>query len=112
MNKVIDLCKQIVTCLEKGNYNSLREHNALSRVSEEDIKRVLKEYGGCISTIPNEAFQTSAFRIYRYHDNSGLKIDLDLWVNGERSDLTLQIEVKTDGNNNIDNYRIMDVLVM
>ena len=101
-----------MTCLEKGNYYFLREHNALSWVSEEDIKRVLKEYGGCISTIPNEAFQTNAFHIYKYNDNSGLKIDIDLWIEGERSDLTLQIEVKMDSNNNIDSYRIMDVLVM
>lgn len=48
----------------------------------------------------------------KYNDNSGLKVDLDLWIDGKRSDLTLQIEIKFDKNRDISSYRILDILVM
>ena len=109
MNGVYEICKEIVTCLQNEDYQLLNEHNVLCRVSEEDIKRVIHEYGGCLSTIPDEA---NAFSIYKYNDNSGLKVDLDLWIDGKRSDLTLQIEIKFDKNRDISSYRILDILVM
>ncbi len=109
MDEVYRICKEIVTCLQNGDYDFLNKKNALCRVSEEDIKRVLHEYGGCLSTIPDEK---DYIYTYKYKDNSGLKVDLDLWIDGKRSDLTLQIEIKYDKDNNISGYMILDILVM
>lgn len=109
IEEVYVICKEIVTCLQKEDYVFLKEHNALCRVSEGDIKRVLHQYGGCLSALPDEK---GLFRIYKYNDNSGLKVDLDLWIDGKRSDLTLQIEMKLDGYNKICGYMILDILVM
>lgn len=50
--------------------------------------------------------------IYMYNDKSGMKIDLDLWIDGKRSDLTLQVEIKLDEGDRINSYRILDLLVM
>lgn len=112
LEELINLCKKVVRCLVEDNYSCLEQEKALSRVSEEDIKRVLKDYGGLISILPDEAFATNAFEVYRYNDNSGYSIDLDLWINNTRSDLTLKLDVKTDNCNKILAYRILDILVM
>lgn len=109
MNDIYKICKEIVTCLQKEDYEFLKKQNALCRVSEEDIKRVLHEYGGSLSAIPDES---ETLYIYKYNDNSGLMVELDLWIDGKRSDLTLQIEIKFDENNKISSYMILDILVM
>lgn len=109
MNDVYKICKKVVTCLQNEDYDFLNKHNALCRVSEEDIKRVLHEYGGCLSAIPDEE---DILDIYKYNDHSGLKVDLDLWIDGKRSDLTLQIEIIFNKNNEISSYMILDILVM
>ena len=109
MEEVYKICEKIVTCLQNEDYDILYKHNALCRVSEEDIKRVIYEYGGHLTPIPNIR---DVLDIYKYNDNTGMKVDLDLWINGKKSDLTLQIEIKNDNNNKIKSYMILDILVM
>jgi hypothetical protein len=112
MEELVSLCKKVIKCLAEDNYNDLERENAFSRVSEKDIRRVLGNCGGAISLIPDEAFETNAFEVYKYNDNSGYKIELDLWINNTASDLTLQLDVKTDKCNKILSYKILDILVM
>lgn len=112
MDKLIDLCKTIVECLVYNNYELIEQANALSRVSKEDIKRVLREYGGTLSMIPDEAFSTEAFHINKYKNTLGYAIDLDLWINNCRSDLTLQLDIKTDENDQIVSYIVEDLHVL
>lgn len=42
--KIFRICKMTIECIVSGRYGPLEECRALSRVSEQDIKRVLKEY--------------------------------------------------------------------
>ena len=84
MDNIYEICEKIVTCLQHEDYHFLNEHNALCRVSEEDIKRVMHEYGGRLSSIPDLA---DAMYINKYNDKSGMKIDLDLWIDGKRRGL-------------------------
>lgn len=112
MDRITEYCKKIVDRLVEGDFRYLEEHGALSRVSEEDVMRVVGEYGGKLSAIPDHAYQTNAFQIYRYDDNSGYKADVDLWFDGKRSDLTLQLDIKTDERGEIEAFTIGDILVM
>lgn len=112
MKQLIALCNKIVKCIIEEDYDYLERENALIRVSKLDIIRVVEEYGGTLSLIPDEAFSTDAFEVYKYNDNSGYKIDLDLWIDGVRSDLTLQLEVKTDNSSKIKSFIILDILVL
>lgn len=112
MEELIELCKKVVRYIVEDNYKALEQEKALSRVSEKDIKRVLENYGGALSLLPDNAFKSNAFEVYKYKDNTGYKIDLDLWINEIRSDLTLQLEVKTNNSDKITSYRILDILVM
>jgi|GEM_PF-6534576 len=77
LEELINLCKKVVKYLVEDNYIALEQENALSRVPEKDIKRVLKNYGGVMSLLPDDVFKTNAFEVYKYNDNSGYKIDLD-----------------------------------
>ena len=43
MGNIYEICEKIVTCLQYEDYDFLNEHNALCRVSEEDIKRVMQD---------------------------------------------------------------------
>jgi len=112
MEELINLCKKVVESLVHNNYEFLEQVNALSRVSKEDIKRVLKEYGGTLSTIPDDAFNTNVFQVYKFKNDSGYGIDLDLWINNCRSDLTLQLDVKTNEDDEIVSYIIDDIHVL
>jgi hypothetical protein len=112
LKELIVLCKKVVKYLVEGAFDCLEQESALNRISEKDIRRVLENYGGSLSVLPDEAFKPDAFEVYKYNDNSGYKIDLDLWVNNSKSDLTLQLDVKIDGLNKVSSYSILDVLVM
>ena len=50
--KIYRICKMTIECIVSGRYGPLEECCALSRVSEQDIRRVLKEYNprGCLQT--------------------------------------------------------------
>lgn len=106
------LCSKITACIQKGNYVSLAQDNALRRVSEQDIRRVLGEYGGSVTTIPEAAFHSNAYHVFTYRDGSGYCAELDLWIDGHRSDLTLKVEVNVDENHEISGYYVLDLLVM
>ena len=110
--KIMQLCRKITAYIQEGDYISLARDNALCRVSEQDIRRVLGEYGGSVTTIPEEVFHSNAFYVIPYKDGSGYHVDLDLWIDGDRSDLTLQVEINLDENHEICGYHILDLLVM
>ena len=42
--KIIQICKSAMACIVDDSYAFLEEQQALSRASEQDIKRVLREY--------------------------------------------------------------------
>lgn len=109
---IMQLCRKIAAYIQEGDYASLARDNALCRVSEQDIRRVLGEYGGSVTTIPDEAFHGNAYYVIPYKDGTGYRVDLDLWIDGDRSDLTLQVEINVDENQKICGYRIFDLLVM
>lgn len=109
---IMQLCKKITAYIQEGDYAFLARDNALCRVSEQDIRRVLGEYGGSVTSIPDEAFHNNAYYVIPYKDGTGYHVDLDLRIDGSRSDLTLQLEIYVDENQKICGYQIFDLLVM
>ncbi len=112
MDEIMQLCKRITAYIQEGDYGSLAREYVLRRVSELDIRRVLGEYGGSVTAIPEEAFHSDAYHVVTYKDGSGYHVDLDLWIDGGRGDLTLQVEVNMDENREISGFHILDLLVM
>lgn len=97
-------------CIVSDKYELLEE-GALSRVSEGDIKRVLSEYNSEENIVipPDDYYET--IYVGEYADKSGYYVDLDLWYCDGQSDLTLQIVIKKNQNNELQ-YRIEDLRVL
>lgn len=95
MTEVYQICKLAMSCIASDDYKPLREENALTRVSEKDIKRVLKEYNpNETPSMPPEGYFEEAAYINTYTDRSGYHVDIDLWYGSGRSDLTLQLDIR------------------
>ena len=99
MTEVYRVCKLAMECIVDHNYEPLRKANALTRVSESDIKRVLAEYKPDEFPVmsPDGYIEKTAY-INTYTDESGYHVDIDLWYSTGRSDLTLQLDIRKKDN--------------
>lgn len=95
VRQIIHICKSAMACIVEGCYTFLEEQQALSRVSEQDIKRVLREYNPEELPVmpPDFHFEKSAY-IGEYRDCSGWHVDINLWYPYGESDLTLQLDIR------------------
>ena len=99
MTEVYRICKLAMECIIHDNYMLLEELNALTRVSESDIKRVLAEYTpGDAPVMPPDGYFEKAAYINTYTDGSGYHVDINLWYGAEESDLTLQFDIRKKNN--------------
>ena len=96
--KIYRIYKMTIECIVSDHYGHLEEFCALSRVSEQDIRRVLKEYNPKERPImPPDSYLEEAADVYKYRDGSGWHVDIDLWYPGGVSDLTLQLDIRKRG---------------
>ncbi len=111
MDEIIRICKHVIECMVDNDYELLAKEGALTRVSEKDIKRVLNEYnpGAGIINPPDDYYQ--CVYVNEYKDGSGYNVDLDLWYYDGQSDLTLQIDIRKKGYDELV-FRIDDLRVL
>lgn len=96
--EIIQICKSAMACIVDDSYAFLEEQQALSRVSSKDIRRVLKEYNPKKWPImPPDSYLEEAADVYEYRDGSGWHVDIDLWYPGGVSDLSLQLDIRKQG---------------
>lgn len=88
--EVINTIKSIVEMLVKERYEEIFSNDLNKLISAEDIRSAIREYGGMITLPPNEEYLK--FDIYEINENK-CSADFDLWVNSERSDLTLSCTI-------------------
>ena len=99
MTEVYRICKLAMECIVSDNYEPLRKANALTRVSESDIKRVLAEYNPDESPVmPPDGYIEKAASINTYTDGSGYHVGINLWYEAGESDLTLQLDIRKKDN--------------
>lgn len=99
IRKIAQICKTAMECIVSGDYRPLEDRHALTRVSEQDIRRVLKEYNPTELPVmpPDSYFEESAY-VGEYQDGSGWYVDINLWYSNGESDLTLQLDIWKRGN--------------
>lgn len=99
MEEVYRICKLAMECIVSSNYMLLKKLNALTRVSESDIRRVLAEYNPDEHPVmpPDNFFEEAAY-IGKYSDGSGYHADINLWYKTGESDLTLQLDIRGKSN--------------
>ena len=111
IRKIAQICKIAMECIVSGHYRPLEDRHALTRVSEQDIRRVLKEYNSKELPVmpPDTYFEESAY-VGEYRDGSGWYVDIDLWYPSGQSDLTLQLDIRKNQSQLafiIDDIRVM-----
>ena len=77
------------------------------RLTAEEIAQAIREYPGRLTLPPDSAYQ--AMEVYEYNNGSGAMLDFFLWVDGEPSDLMIQVNAAySDGDWY---YTLWDILV-
>ncbi|MFC4766475.1 DUF7668 domain-containing protein [Effusibacillus consociatus] len=88
--------KQLVIELINGNFSKLVSTGQAGRLTEEEIRTALYECNGELTPPPEEAYDTIEIYSVENGTNPAWAVDFDLWINNERSDLTLSCTVIQD----------------
>lgn len=107
---VLKICKEVMKCVVDENYDRLEELNAFKTISVNDLKEIISGYlelNGYEKVVypPEESWEKTVYVIEL--SKGGYHIDMDLWMDNEWSDLTLQIDVKGDGSFEIEDCHVM-----
>ncbi|ARU62998.1 hypothetical protein CBW65_19930 [Tumebacillus avium] len=86
--------RDLVVDLVNGRYDLLTESNRIGRLTEEEIREGIQEYGGTLTIPPEEAYNTC--RMLRLDRGSEFAIAFDMWIDNHRSVLTLTCDVTVD----------------
>jgi hypothetical protein len=94
---IINTVKSIISLLYTQNYEKLAELDFRRILAGEEINQAIKDYGGKI-TMPLES-TFDMMDIYPMKDIKNMvHVDCDLWVDNEKSDLTLSVAIKNEEN--------------
>lgn len=107
--KIIASLTGLVDDLVTENYQSILCDKRNGRLTEEEIKEAFVEYGGKLTKPPKTAYYSNALRMYKLKDYPEYDIAFDLWIDGERSDLSLMCTVVVDEHDNVKSIKIDDI---
>ncbi|MTH53975.1 hypothetical protein GKZ89_11210 [Bacillus mangrovi] len=107
-NKIRTLLRETVIDFVQGNFNKI-ETKLQNGLSISDIKEELS-YWGSLTAPPDEAYENVHF--YKYNDGSGYALEFELWIDNERSDLTLSCEAIIAKNDNIRAFAVENLHVL
>ena len=90
------LIAALVRDLAAGNYGDVERDGRAGRLTAEELRRVIADYGATLIPLPDDAFEVGGdAHVIEGSDPPEWAIDQDLWTKEEgRSDLTLQADVK------------------
>lgn len=108
---VIDILKKLVFDLVNGHYQKIFEDGRNGELTEEEIKRVISEYGGKLTNPPDDAYYSKALNIIEINENEKYHIEFDFWIDNERSDLSLICNVIFE-NDKVKQIIIKDIHVL
>jgi hypothetical protein len=111
--------KEVVELLVNKDYESLAKRGYISVLGIPDIKRVIFEYSefwaheGVLTVPPPDDFNNiGIIEISRpQRAFKEFHVDYDLWIDGKRSDLTLQCDAEVDRSGQV-SIRLNDLHVM
>lgn len=104
---IIPILKEIVNLLIAKQYKNIVQLDYLKNYSESELEESILDYEGTLTLPPKKAFEEC--EIYETDDKNIIRVDLDLWFDNEKSDLTLSCTIYKVGRRykfSIDNIRI------
>lgn len=108
--RAIAAIREVVAVVASGDFARLEADGRIGRGTGDDFRRVLREYGATLVPIPADAFHhIEGFAVM--NDPHETAVDVTLWTVEEgRSDLTLSLTVRDDGESislSIDDLRVL-----
>ncbi|WP_449580026.1 DUF7668 domain-containing protein [Pinibacter aurantiacus] len=82
---------EIISIIVEKDFVTLYNNDYLKRLNVDELQSEIIEYGGGLTLPPSKAFDD--FDIYQINDNE-INFDFNLWIDGEKSDLTLSCFLK------------------
>jgi hypothetical protein len=107
-NKIKSLLGDTVKDFVQGDFNKIQA-KLQNGLSIGDLKEELS-YRGLLTIPPDAAYENVHF--YKYDDGSGYALEFELWIDNQRSDLTLSCEAIIDDNNNIRAFTVENLHVL
>lgn len=102
---------EIVDDIVKGDFSKLSSDGRIGKLSEDDIKSELLNYGGVV-TIPPEDSYDRFLQVTQIRDTETYKAFFELWIDNERSDLTLICDIVSTDGDTVDTIEIDDIHVL
>ena len=102
---------EVVADIVKGDFCKLSSDGRIGKLSEDDIKHELLEYGG-VATIPQEDSYDIFLQVTQIRDTEKYKAFFELWIDNERSDLTLICDIVSTDGETVDTIEIEDIHVL
>ncbi|NRF96298.1 hypothetical protein HQN89_36720 [Paenibacillus frigoriresistens] len=103
------LLRETVLEFVNGDFDKISA-KLIDDLTIEDIKEELNNWGE-LTPPPDSAYRNDTNRI-GYSDGSGYVIEFELWIDNQKSDLTLTCEVLVDKMQNIQSFRIENLHVL
>ena len=92
VEKIIHILKPLVENLVEGEYQLIQLTGRSGPYTSEELKELVEEYGGKLTIPPDEDYKN--INIIEVEDEPEYFIEYELWVDGEKSDLTLGCTVQ------------------
>ena len=89
---IIIQIRDVVTSLVNKDYKKIIASEISKWLNEEQLHNAVEEFGGQLTHPPPDDFQKSY--IYLVSGKDVARVDYDVWVDGQKSDLTVQLEVQ------------------
>jgi hypothetical protein len=90
--------KALVGDLVSANFESIFSDERNGRLSLSEIQNAVSEYPGVLTPMPEGAFNRVHYYPRTNHEDTLGIAEINLWFNGEKSDLTLSVDyVLQDG---------------
>ncbi len=102
---------EIVADIVKGDFSKLSSDGRIGKLSEDDIKNELLDSGG-VATIPPEDSYDRFLQVTQIRDTEKYKAFFELWIDNERSDLTLICDIVSTDGDTVDTIEIDDIHVL
>ena len=90
--KIIFLLKTLVESLVNKEYSTIEKRGESGEYNAEELKDLVEEYGGIITTPPEEDYNN--INIIKIESEPEYAIEYELWVDNEKSDLTLSANIR------------------
>ena len=90
--------RSVIEQLSRGEYPSIVTHSKSSRLSADNLRQIIDDYGRTLVVPPADAFVNLDAVFVRDAECPTCSIRMPLWTNEEgRSDLTLELTIIWDG---------------